>query len=70
MARRWVSQGAQRLHLVDLDGAKAGHPVNSDCICKVVTAAGVPCQLGGGLRTEAHIRAVLDYQHAQRLGGH
>jgi phosphoribosylformimino-5-aminoimidazole carboxamide ribotide isomerase len=60
MARRWVAQGTKRLHLVDLDGAKAGHPVNTDSIRKVVAAAGVPCQLGGGLRTEAHIRDALD----------
>jgi phosphoribosylformimino-5-aminoimidazole carboxamide ribotide isomerase len=60
MARRWVSLGAERLHLVDLDGAKAGQPVNSDSIRKVLAAAGVPCQLGGGLRTEAHIQAALD----------
>jgi len=60
MARRWVAQGAKRLHLVDLDGAKAGHPVNSESIRRVVVAAEVPCQLGGGLRTEAHVRAALD----------
>jgi len=60
MARRWVGLGARRLHLVDLDGAKAGHPVNTDVVRRTVAAAGVPCQLGGGLRTEAHITAALD----------
>ena len=60
MAQRWVQQGATYLHLVDLDGARAGHPVNSDSIRAIVQAAGVPCQLGGGLRTEEHIRHALD----------
>jgi phosphoribosylformimino-5-aminoimidazole carboxamide ribotide isomerase len=60
MARRWVLLGAERLHLVDLDGAKAGHPVNGASVRRVVEHAGVPCQLGGGLRTEAHIREALD----------
>jgi phosphoribosylformimino-5-aminoimidazole carboxamide ribotide isomerase len=61
MARRWVEQGAERLHLVDLDGAKQGHPVNDGVIREIVRSAGVPCQFGGGLRTEKHIRDVLDW---------
>jgi phosphoribosylformimino-5-aminoimidazole carboxamide ribotide isomerase len=59
VARRWVAQGATFLHLVDLDGAKAGHPVNGETIRTIVEAAGVPCQLGGGLRTEEHVAAAL-----------
>jgi phosphoribosylformimino-5-aminoimidazole carboxamide ribotide isomerase len=59
MARRWVGQGATYLHLVDLDGAREGHPVNGDSIRRIVAAAGVPCQLGGGLRTEDHIAETL-----------
>lgn len=55
MARRWVDQGAQWLHLVDLDGAKAGHPVNSASIRAIAECAGVPCQLGGGLREQTHL---------------
>ncbi|MFN4258503.1 MAG: 1-(5-phosphoribosyl)-5-[(5-phosphoribosylamino)methylideneamino]imidazole-4-carboxamide isomerase [Gemmataceae bacterium] len=61
MARRWVSHGAEFLHLVDLDGAKAGQPVNGASIRQIVAAAGVPCQLGGGLRSEAHIAEVLSW---------
>ncbi len=61
MARRWVDQGAAYLHLVDLDGARAGQPVNGDGVRRILRAAGVPCQLGGGLRTEAHIREVLGW---------
>jgi phosphoribosylformimino-5-aminoimidazole carboxamide ribotide isomerase len=51
MVRRFVAQGAKRLHIVDLDGAKAGQPVQADLIARMVAAAGVPCQLGGGIRS-------------------
>ena len=61
MAQRWVGQGAQYLHLVDLDGARQGHPVNGASIRQIVAAAGVPCQLGGGLRSEEHIAEALDW---------
>lgn len=61
MARRWVEEGADRLHLVDLDGAKAGQPINGPSVQAIVQAARVPCQLGGGLRTEEHIGEVLDW---------
>jgi phosphoribosylformimino-5-aminoimidazole carboxamide ribotide isomerase len=61
MARKWVGMGAQALHLVDLDGAKAGHPVNGESICRIVEAAGVPCQVGGGIRTETDIRTALEW---------
>lgn len=59
MARRWVEQGARYLHLVDLDGARQGHPVNGESVRRIVEAAGVPCQLGGGLRTEEHVAEAL-----------
>lgn len=59
MARRWVDEGAAYLHLVDLDGAKEGRPVNTNAIEAIVKATGVPCQLGGGLRDEAGIREAL-----------
>ena len=59
MARRWVAQGAAYLHLVDLDGAKQGRPVNGDSIRAIVDAVDVPCQLGGGLRTESDIAEAL-----------
>jgi phosphoribosylformimino-5-aminoimidazole carboxamide ribotide isomerase len=49
------------LHLVDLDGAKEGRPINGDSVRAIVQAAGIPCQLGGGLRTEADIREVLGW---------
>jgi phosphoribosylformimino-5-aminoimidazole carboxamide ribotide isomerase len=59
VARHWVAQGADYLHLVDLDGAKAGAPVNGAVIAQIVAAAGVPCQLGGGLRTDAQVQTAL-----------
>ena len=61
VARRWVELGADRIHVVDLDGAKAGKPVNGPAIRKIVEAAGVPVQLGGGLRTDADLAAVFDW---------
>jgi len=61
VARRWVALGADRLHIVDLDGAKAGKPVNGPVVRKIVEAAGVPCQLGGGIRTDADLAAVFDW---------
>jgi phosphoribosylformimino-5-aminoimidazole carboxamide ribotide isomerase len=66
MARSWLEQGANKLHLVDLDGAKAGRPVNLDAIASIVemvkTTATQPIQtqVGGGLRTEASVRQLLD----------
>jgi phosphoribosylformimino-5-aminoimidazole carboxamide ribotide isomerase len=60
MARRWEADGAERLHLVDLDGAKAGRPVNLDAVRAIVGGIKVPCQLGGGIRDEAAMRLMLD----------
>lgn len=59
IAQRWVAQGATWLHLVDLDGALAGHPVNIDTIIAIVRAVPIPVQLGGGLRTETAAHAAL-----------
>jgi len=61
MARRWVTEGAKYLHIVDLDGAKEGRPTNGDTVQKIVQASGVPCQLGGGLRTETDITLALSW---------
>jgi phosphoribosylformimino-5-aminoimidazole carboxamide ribotide isomerase len=60
MAERWADGGAEWLHLVDLDGAKAGRPVNHEVVRRIVQAVGIPCQLGGGLRDEASIRLLLE----------
>ncbi|MFN7812015.1 MAG: 1-(5-phosphoribosyl)-5-[(5-phosphoribosylamino)methylideneamino]imidazole-4-carboxamide isomerase [Planctomycetia bacterium] len=59
MARDFVAQGAPRLHIVDLDGARAGEPLQAELVGRMVRAAGVPCQLGGGIRTRATVAAYL-----------
>jgi phosphoribosylformimino-5-aminoimidazole carboxamide ribotide isomerase len=60
-AKRWVELGADRLHIVDLNGAKAGKPVNGPAIRKIVEASGVPIQLGGGIRTDDDLAAAFDW---------
>jgi phosphoribosylformimino-5-aminoimidazole carboxamide ribotide isomerase len=57
-ASEWVQAGAKRLHVVDLDGAKAGSPANLDHVGRIVEL-GVPVQLGGGLRSLSAIEGVL-----------
>ena len=59
MAARWESEGAARIHLVDLDGAKTGRPVNVEAVKRIVETVKVPCQLGGGIRDEATIATWL-----------
>jgi len=58
-ARRWVEEGARRLHVVDLDGARSGAPVNLDHVRRIAQAVDVPIQVGGGLRTMAAVREVV-----------
>lgn len=62
MARLWVDRGGQRLHLVDLNGAFAGKPVNEAAIKSIVDAVGgeIPIQLGGGIRDLETIERYLD----------
>lgn len=60
MAARWEAEGASRIHLVDLDGAKLGRPVNTEAVLAILGRVKVPCQLGGGVRNEATIRSWLD----------
>lgn len=62
MALHWLSQGARRLHLVDLNGAFAGKPRNESVICEIVKAVNdqIPIQLGGGIRDLDTIERYLD----------
>ncbi|MBW4581295.1 MAG: 1-(5-phosphoribosyl)-5-[(5-phosphoribosylamino)methylideneamino]imidazole-4-carboxamide isomerase [Tildeniella nuda ZEHNDER 1965/U140] len=60
VARQWAEQGATRLHVVDLDGAKAGHPVNLSAIEAIVRAVDLPVQVGGGLRDRASAAALFE----------
>lgn len=58
-ARSFVEAGATFLHVVDLDGAREGEPVNLDHVERIVVELGVPVELGGGLRSFASIRRAL-----------
>ena len=59
MARRWLAAGARRLHLVDLNGAFAGKPVNAGAVRSILANLTIPVQLGGGIRDVAGIEAWL-----------
>ncbi|MGC9318807.1 MAG: 1-(5-phosphoribosyl)-5-[(5-phosphoribosylamino)methylideneamino]imidazole-4-carboxamide isomerase [Armatimonadota bacterium] len=59
-ARRWESEGARRLHVVDLDGAIEGRPANLESVAAIVEAVEIPVDVGGGLRTLEDIQTVLD----------
>jgi len=59
-ARRWVEGGAQRLHVVDLDGAREGAPVNLESLRSIASQLGVPVQYGGGLRSVAAARSAIE----------
>ncbi|MBU3933201.1 MAG: 1-(5-phosphoribosyl)-5-[(5-phosphoribosylamino)methylideneamino]imidazole-4-carboxamide isomerase [Candidatus Omnitrophica bacterium] len=58
-AKTWQRQGAGRLHVVDLDGAKAGEPKNIKALRRIIESVDVPVQFGGGLRRREDISAVL-----------
>lgn len=58
-ARTWEEQGARFLHVVDLDGARAGRPVNLHHVERIASEMAVPLQLGGGLRTLPDVRDAL-----------
>jgi phosphoribosylformimino-5-aminoimidazole carboxamide ribotide isomerase len=59
MARRWEESRARRLHVVDLDGAFAGRPAQTELVRAMIAAVRIPVQVGGGLREMAHVEAVL-----------
>ena len=58
-AKRWEEAGARWLHVVDLDGARAGEPVNLDQVRRIVAAVGIPIQLGGGLRDSKKVEEAI-----------
>ncbi|MCR9199205.1 MAG: 1-(5-phosphoribosyl)-5-[(5-phosphoribosylamino)methylideneamino]imidazole-4-carboxamide isomerase [Planctomycetaceae bacterium] len=60
MALRWKNEGAEWLHLVDLDGAREGRPVNHEVVKRIVESTGLPCQMGGGVRDETSIQRCLE----------
>ncbi len=60
VALRWESMGASRIHIVDLDGARSGQPDNLAVVKRIVSAVGVPVQMGGGVRTLHTAHRILD----------
>jgi phosphoribosylformimino-5-aminoimidazole carboxamide ribotide isomerase len=66
MASKWVAEGARRLHLVDLNGAFEGKPINADCVNEITKSfPDLPVQIGGGIRdlqtANAYIEAGISY---------
>jgi phosphoribosylformimino-5-aminoimidazole carboxamide ribotide isomerase len=59
MAQHWAELGAERLHVVDLDGAKIGRPSNAQIVFAIVRSVGIPVELGGGLRDRTSVDAAL-----------
>jgi phosphoribosylformimino-5-aminoimidazole carboxamide ribotide isomerase len=66
MAQKWVKQGAEWIHLVDLDGAKKGQPVNQQLVTEIAAEMPVPVQIGGGIRNMYQVEAYLT-QGIQRV---
>jgi phosphoribosylformimino-5-aminoimidazole carboxamide ribotide isomerase len=60
-ARRWATAGAEWIHVVDLDAAVAGTPVNTEAMIRILDAVDVPVQLGGGMRTRDDVAAALAF---------
>ena len=58
-ARKWVEQGAQELHVVDLDGAFNGAPAHTQVISSIVEMLKIPVEVGGGLRSDEHIEQLV-----------
>ncbi len=59
-AKRWESEGGDYLHLVDLDAAFSGRSNNLEHVRAITAAVSIPCELGGGIRTESAVREALD----------
>ena len=59
-AKRWVDEGATRLHLVDLNGSRAGAPQETETIRRILAAVNIPVQLGGGIRSLETARAMIE----------
>ena len=60
VAKKWADQGARRMHIVDLDGARDGVRGNKDAVSAIAKAIDIPIQLGGGIRDASEARKILD----------
>lgn len=68
-ARRWAEGGAEALHVVDLDGARSGSPLNLGIVAALTDAVAVPVQLGGGLRDRAAVESAFEAGAARAVLG-
>ena len=68
-ASRWTEEGAEYLHVVDLDGARSGEPVNLEHLERIARELEVPVQYGGGLRSLETIASALDAGAARVILG-
>ena len=59
VARRWAAEGAERIHIVDLDAAREGRAMQAEVIARIVAAVDVPCQVAGGIRDADAVAAAL-----------
>ncbi len=69
LAREWAAAGAELIHVVDLDGARGGHPVNRAAIERICRTVPVPIEVGGGLRSAEAVAAVLEGGAARAVLG-
>ncbi len=60
IARSWESKGANRIHIIDLDGAKSGRPINKDVILEIIKEVNIPIQVGGGIRSLDSIKEYIN----------
>ena len=60
IAKKWEEQGATRIHIVDLEGSRQGQPLEISTVENIKKAVNIPLQVGGGVRTETHIKAWID----------
>ena len=61
VARQFAEQGAEHLHIVDLEGAREGLPVNLPSVQEILAAVDIECELGGGIRDEQSVRELLEF---------
>ncbi|MBN1268734.1 MAG: 1-(5-phosphoribosyl)-5-[(5-phosphoribosylamino)methylideneamino]imidazole-4-carboxamide isomerase [Kiritimatiellae bacterium] len=69
MALHWQDEGAEFLHIVDLDGAFEGRPVHADLVVRMAAAVNIPVEIGGGLRKDEHVRRYLELGVARAVVG-
>ncbi len=59
-AQKWQNAGAEMIHIVDLDGAKEGQPVNLKIIAEIIQKTGIKVELGGGIRTDSDLQQIFE----------